>query len=165
MSEVQAYGEKKATVESAALQLKELSRKEEGNVVQNLVMTVQARYEKLQQRVGERAACLEEVKKQAKQVVFLTIPSPSMWIILMKSCCSESLNESLCQLQFNESWRLLVDWMVEVEQTLDTHKEIAVSHEEIKQQLTEQKVGLGPGTESLLIHSICLLSAGHEMQQ
>lgn len=43
-------------------------------------------------------------------------------------------------LQFNESWRLLVDWMTEVEQTLDTHKEIALSHEEIKQQLTEQKV-------------------------
>lgn len=42
--------------------------------------------------------------------------------------------------QFNESWRLLLDWMTEVEQTLDTHKEIAVSHEEIKQQLTEQKV-------------------------
>lgn len=30
--------------------------------------------------------------------------------------------------------------MTEVEQTLDTHKEIALSHEEIKQQLTEQKV-------------------------
>lgn len=33
-----------------------------------------------------------------------------------------------------------MDWMSEVEQTLGTHKEIAVSHEEIKQQLTEQKV-------------------------
>lgn len=32
--------------------------------------------------------------------------------------------------------------MAEVEQTLDTHKEIAVTHEEIKQQLTEQKVQL-----------------------
>lgn len=30
--------------------------------------------------------------------------------------------------------------MAEVEQTLDTHKEIAVSHEEIKEQLSEQKV-------------------------
>lgn len=30
--------------------------------------------------------------------------------------------------------------MADVEQTLDTHKEIAVSHEEIKLQLTEQKV-------------------------
>lgn len=29
---------------------------------------------------------------------------------------------------------------MEVERTLDTHKEITVSHEEIKQQLTEQKV-------------------------
>lgn len=42
--------------------------------------------------------------------------------------------------QFNESCRLMMDWMMEVERTLDTHKEIAVSHEEIKQQLTEQKV-------------------------
>lgn len=32
--------------------------------------------------------------------------------------------------------------MTEVEQTLDSHKEIAVSHEEIKQQLAEQKVRL-----------------------
>ena len=30
--------------------------------------------------------------------------------------------------------------MTEAEHTLDTHKEIAVSHEEIKQQLAEQKV-------------------------
>lgn len=29
---------------------------------------------------------------------------------------------------------------MEVDRRLDTHKEIAVSHEEIKQQLTEQKV-------------------------
>lgn len=29
---------------------------------------------------------------------------------------------------------------MEVDRTLDTHKDIAVSHEEIKQQLTEQKV-------------------------
>ena len=43
-------------------------------------------------------------------------------------------------IQFSESWHLLVDWMTEVEQTLDTHKEIAVSHDEIKQQLIEQKV-------------------------
>lgn len=42
--------------------------------------------------------------------------------------------------QFNESWRLLLDWTTEIEQTLDTHKEIAVSHEEIKLQLVEQKV-------------------------
>lgn len=49
---------------------------------------------------------------------------------------------SVPSVQFSESWQLLMDWMTEVEQTLDTHKEIAVSHEEIKQQLTEQKVAL-----------------------
>jgi len=34
--------------------------------------------------------------------------------------------------------------MTEVEQTLDMHKEIAVTHEEVKQQLTEQKVRYKP---------------------
>lgn len=57
---------------------------------------------------------------------------PNLWV--------EFIPVSYGTFQFNESWRLLLDWMTEVEQTLDTHKEIAVSHEEIKQQLTEQKV-------------------------
>lgn len=33
-----------------------------------------------------------------------------------------------------------MDWMTEVEQTLDTHTEIAVTQEEIKQQLSDLKV-------------------------
>ncbi|XP_047454040.1 microtubule-actin cross-linking factor 1 isoform X2 [Mugil cephalus] len=107
VNEVNSYGEKKHTVESAGCRLTELSRKEDCDVVHNLIMTVQDRYKKLQQRASERGRTLEEVKKNAKQ--------------------------------FNESWRLLVEWMTEAEQTLDTHKEIAVTHEEIKQQLTEQK--------------------------
>ncbi|XP_070768007.1 microtubule-actin cross-linking factor 1, isoforms 6/7 [Enoplosus armatus] len=107
VNEVNSYGEKKTKVQHTACRLTELSRKEDCDVVHNLIMTVQDRYKKLQQRASERGRMLEEVKKNAKQ--------------------------------FNESWRLLVDWMTEVEQTLDTHKEIAVSHEEIKQQLTEQK--------------------------
>ncbi|XP_060907151.1 microtubule-actin cross-linking factor 1, isoforms 6/7 isoform X1 [Labrus mixtus] len=107
VNEVKGYGEKKSTVENTACRLTELSRKEDCDVIHNLIMTVQDRYKKLQQRAAERGRMLEEVKKNVKQ--------------------------------FNESWRLLVDWMTEVEQTLDTHKEIAVSHEEIKQQLTEQK--------------------------
>ncbi|CAJ1061994.1 microtubule-actin cross-linking factor 1%2C isoforms 1/2/3/5 isoform X1 [Xyrichtys novacula] len=107
LNEVNGYGERKTTVENTACRLTELSRKEDCDVIHNLIMTVQDRYKKLQQRASERGRMLEDVKKNAKQ--------------------------------FNESWRLLVDWMTEVEQTLDTHKEIAVSHEEIKQQLTEQK--------------------------
>ncbi|XP_034730396.1 microtubule-actin cross-linking factor 1, isoforms 1/2/3/5 isoform X1 [Etheostoma cragini] len=107
VNEVNGYGEKKTTVESTARRLIELSRKEDCDVIHNLIMTVQDRHKKLQQRASERGRALEEVKKTAKQ--------------------------------FNESWRLLLDWMTEVEQTLDTHKEIAVSHKEIKQQLTEQK--------------------------
>uniref|UniRef100_A0A8C3A730 EF-hand domain-containing protein n=1 Tax=Cyclopterus lumpus TaxID=8103 RepID=A0A8C3A730_CYCLU len=97
----------KTTMEGTARRLIELSRKEDCDVIHNLIMTVQDRHKKLQQRASERGRALEEVKKSARQ--------------------------------FNESWRLLVDWMTEVEQILDTHKEIAVTHEEIKQQLTEQK--------------------------
>ncbi|XP_028985377.2 microtubule-actin cross-linking factor 1, isoforms 6/7 isoform X2 [Betta splendens] len=108
VNEVNGYGEKKTTVENMGCRLTELSRKEDRDVVHNLIMTVQDRYKKLQQCASERGRALEDVRKHAKQ--------------------------------FNESWCLLVDWMAEVEQTLDTHKEIAVSHEEIKQQLTEQKV-------------------------
>ncbi|XP_072250902.1 microtubule-actin cross-linking factor 1, isoforms 6/7 isoform X2 [Leuresthes tenuis] len=107
MNEVNCYNEKKMSVESTGRRLTELSRKEDCDVIHNLITTVQDRYKKLQHRASERGRMLEDVKKNAKQ--------------------------------FNESWRLLVDWMTEVEQTLDTHKEIAVSHEEIKQQLTEQK--------------------------
>ncbi|XP_027142135.1 microtubule-actin cross-linking factor 1, isoforms 1/2/3/5 isoform X3 [Larimichthys crocea] len=107
LNEVNGHGEKKSTVENTARRLTELSRKEDCDVIHNLIMAVQDRYKKLQQRTSERGRMLEEVRKSAKQ--------------------------------FNESWRLLVDWMTEVEQTLDTHKEIAVSHDEIKQQLTEQK--------------------------
>ncbi|XP_026857479.2 microtubule-actin cross-linking factor 1, isoforms 1/2/3/5 [Electrophorus electricus] len=107
VSEVQSYGEKKSFVENAASQLSELSRKEDCDVVQNLVITVQDRYRKLYQHTTERGKTLEDVKKQVKQ--------------------------------FSESWHLLMDWMSEVEQTLDMHKEITVSHEEIKQQLSEQK--------------------------
>uniref|UniRef100_A0A1A8EXN2 Plectin b n=1 Tax=Nothobranchius korthausae TaxID=1143690 RepID=A0A1A8EXN2_9TELE len=107
LNEVNAYSEQKTSVENTGRMLTELSRKEDCDVIHNLIMAVQDRYKKLHQRASERGRMLEEVKKNVKQ--------------------------------FNECWRLLVDWMSEVEQTLDTHKEIAVSHDEIKQQLTEQR--------------------------
>ncbi|CAG12833.1 unnamed protein product, partial [Tetraodon nigroviridis] len=107
VSEVNNYSEMRNTMEDTARRLTELSRKEDCDVIHNLMMIVLDRHKKLQLRVAERGKILEEVKKNAKQ--------------------------------FNESWRLIMDWMMEVDRTLDTHKEIAVSHEEIKQQLTEQK--------------------------
>ncbi|XP_016097767.1 microtubule-actin cross-linking factor 1, isoforms 1/2/3/5-like [Sinocyclocheilus grahami] len=107
VGEVQSYGERKTSIETAATRLSELSRKEDCDVVQNLIMTVQDRFKKLLQHTTDRGKTLEDAKRHAKQ--------------------------------FSESWHLLVDWMTEVEQTLDTHKEISVSQEEIKQQLTEQK--------------------------
>lgn len=68
MNEVNGYGEVKSTVEDTARRLTELGRKEDCDVIHNLVMTVQDRYKKLQQRATERGRTLEEVKKNAKQV-------------------------------------------------------------------------------------------------
>lgn len=68
MNEVNGYGEKKATVENAGCRLIELSRKEDCDVIHNLIMTVQDRYKKLQQRTSDRGRTLEEVKKNVKQV-------------------------------------------------------------------------------------------------
>lgn len=137
VGEVQSYGESKTNVEIAATRLSELSRKEDCDVVQNLIMTVQDRFKKLFQHTTERGKLLEDVKRHAKQVftshVGVSSKYPGNHLASTKLFCF-SLP------QFNESWHLLVDWMTEVEQTLDTHKEIAVSQEEIKQQLTEQKV-------------------------
>lgn len=68
MNEVNGYYEKKTTVENTGFRLTELSRKEDCDVIHNLIMTVQDRYKKLQQRTSERGRMLEEVKKNAKQV-------------------------------------------------------------------------------------------------
>lgn len=62
------YGAVKSTVEDTARRLTELSRKEDCDVIHNLIMTVQDRYKKLQQRATERGRMLEEVKKSVKQV-------------------------------------------------------------------------------------------------
>lgn len=68
VTEVNDYSEKKTTVENTGRRLTELSRKEDCDVIHNLIMTVQDRYKKLQQRVSERGQLLEEVKKNVKQV-------------------------------------------------------------------------------------------------
>jgi len=69
MNEVNCYNEKKMSVESTGRRLTELSRKEDCDVIHNLIMTVQDRYKKLQQRASERGRMLEDVKKNAKQVL------------------------------------------------------------------------------------------------
>lgn len=68
VNEVNGYGDKKITVENTGSRLTELSRKEDCDVIHNLIMTVQDRYKKLQQRTSERGRMLEEVKKNTKQV-------------------------------------------------------------------------------------------------
>lgn len=68
LNEVNGYSEKKTTVENTGRRLTELSRKEDCDVIHNLIMTVQDRFKKLQQRAADRGRMLEEVKKNVKQV-------------------------------------------------------------------------------------------------
>lgn len=136
VSEVNNYSEVRSTLEQTARRLTELSRKEDCDVIHNLMMIVLDRHKKLQLRAAERGKILEEVKKNAKQV-HLTINASLTGCVTLQNFC---VLPSICIFQFNESWRLMMDWMMEVDRALDTHKEIAMSHEEIKQQLTEQKV-------------------------
>lgn len=87
---------------------------------------------------------LEDVKKHVKQVQedkrSFTICKEHSWVCEQWDTTKNIEITCFSFFKFIESWRLLVDWMTEVEQTLDTHKEIGASHEEIKQQLIEQKV-------------------------
>lgn len=55
-------------MENTAHRLAEMSRKEDCDVIHNLIMAVQERYKKLQQRVAERGRMLEEVKKNSRRV-------------------------------------------------------------------------------------------------
>lgn len=80
VNEVNGHGEKKSTVENTARRLTELSRKEDCDVIHNLIMTVQDRYKKLQQRTAERGRMLEEVKKSAKQVCQYIISNINMLV-------------------------------------------------------------------------------------
>lgn len=69
LNEVNGYGEKKTSVENTGCRLTELSRKEDCDVIHNLILTVQDRHKKLLQRTSERGRTLEDVKKHIKQVI------------------------------------------------------------------------------------------------
>ncbi|XP_025944139.1 microtubule-actin cross-linking factor 1, isoforms 1/2/3/5-like isoform X1 [Apteryx rowi] len=107
VKEAHAHGEKLSSLEAVASRLKDFSRKQDGAVIQNLVLTAKERLAKVLQRTSERGAALEEARKRTKQ--------------------------------FSESRRLLLDWMDEVEQTLEVPHDTATSQEEIKCQLAEHK--------------------------
>ncbi|XP_077032122.1 plectin [Agelaius phoeniceus] len=107
VKEANAHGEKLGGLEAVAARLKDFSRKQDGAVIQNLVLAARERLGKVLQRAAERGAVLEEARKRSKQ--------------------------------FSESRRLLLDWMDEVEQSLEVPQDAATSQEEIKCQLAEHK--------------------------
>lgn len=68
VKEVSARGEKLAGLEAVASRLKDFSRKQDGAVVQSLVLTAKERLAKVLQRTAERGTALEDARKRAKQV-------------------------------------------------------------------------------------------------
>uniref|UniRef100_A0A8D0EWW3 EF-hand domain-containing protein n=1 Tax=Strix occidentalis caurina TaxID=311401 RepID=A0A8D0EWW3_STROC len=105
--EASAHGEQLSGLEAVAARLRDFSRKQDGAVIQNLVLTARERLGAVLRRTAERGAALEEARKRTKQ--------------------------------FSESRRLLLDWMDEVEQSLEVPQDAATSQEEIKCQLAEHK--------------------------
>ncbi|XP_059579590.1 microtubule-actin cross-linking factor 1, isoforms 6/7 isoform X2 [Alligator mississippiensis] len=67
VKEVSARGEKLAGLEAVASRLKDFSRKQDGAVVQSLVLTAKERLAKVLQRTAERGTALEDARKRAKQ--------------------------------------------------------------------------------------------------
>ncbi|XP_054023519.1 plectin [Dryobates pubescens] len=107
LKEASAHGEQLAGLEAVAARLRDFSRRQDGAVIQNLLLSARERLGKVLQRAAERGEQLEDARKRAKQ--------------------------------FSESRRLLLDWMDEVEQSLEVPQDTGLSQEEIKDQLAEHK--------------------------
>ncbi|KAG8431934.1 hypothetical protein GDO86_019212 [Hymenochirus boettgeri] len=104
IQEIKLHDEKLSGLESVCTRLKDVSRKQEGDLTQGLVQGARERLGKVQERAGDRGRSLEEARRQAKQ--------------------------------FSESSHMLLEWMLEVDQSLDpTQIDTTMSQEDIKQQL------------------------------
>ncbi|XP_018416429.1 PREDICTED: microtubule-actin cross-linking factor 1, isoforms 1/2/3/5-like [Nanorana parkeri] len=108
VQEIQLNEDKLSSLESVCSRLKDVSRKQEGDMTQSLVQGARERLGKVQERAAERGRSLEESRRQAKQ--------------------------------YTESRRMLLDWLQEADQSLDSQKiDTSVSQEHIKQQLGQHK--------------------------
>ncbi|KAM6318673.1 epiplakin, partial [Aegotheles albertisi] len=67
VKEASARGEQLGGLEAMAARLRDCSRKEDGAIIQSLVLTARERLGKVLQRAAERGAALEEARKRAKQ--------------------------------------------------------------------------------------------------
>ncbi|KAM5158164.1 microtubule-actin cross-linking factor 1, isoforms 6/7-like [Mantella aurantiaca] len=108
VQEIQLNEDKLSGLESVCSRLKDVSRKQEGDMTQSLVQGARERLGKVQERAAERGRSLEESRRQAKQ--------------------------------YSESRRMLLDWLQEADQSLDSQQiDTSVSQEHIKQQLGQHK--------------------------
>ncbi|KAM6282660.1 microtubule-actin cross-linking factor 1, isoforms 6/7-like [Porphyrio hochstetteri] len=72
--EASAQGEKLGGLEAAASRLKGFSRKQDGAVIQNLVLAARERLGKVLQQLAERGAALEEARQRTKQWCHVAVP-------------------------------------------------------------------------------------------
>ncbi|XP_073488444.1 microtubule-actin cross-linking factor 1, isoforms 6/7-like isoform X2 [Aquarana catesbeiana] len=108
VQEIQLNEDKLSSLESVCSRLKDVSRKQEGDMTQSLVQGARERLGKVQERAAERGRSLEESRRQAKQ--------------------------------YSESRRMLLEWLQEADQSLDSQQiDTSVSQEHIKQQLGQHK--------------------------
>ncbi|KAM4706250.1 microtubule-actin cross-linking factor 1, isoforms 6/7-like [Rhinophrynus dorsalis] len=67
VQEIQAHEEKLSSLESVCSRLKNVSRKQEGDLTQSLLQSARERLGKVQEKAGDRGRSLEEARRQAKQ--------------------------------------------------------------------------------------------------
>uniref|UniRef100_A0A8V5FHG7 Uncharacterized protein n=1 Tax=Melopsittacus undulatus TaxID=13146 RepID=A0A8V5FHG7_MELUD len=67
VKEASAHGEKLSALEAVANRLRDYSRKQDGAVIQSLVLGARERMGKVMQRMAERGQALEQARKRCKQ--------------------------------------------------------------------------------------------------
>lgn len=134
VNEVNTHRDQVLALEKAGSQLRFASLKQDVVLIKNLLLSVQARWDKLIQRSLERGRHLDEARKRAKQVM---VTAFSLSFLITLSVSDVGLSSVV---QFHEAWRKLTDWLEEAESRLDSELEISNEPDKIKIQLAKHKV-------------------------
>ena len=153
-NEVNAHRDRIIELDQTGNQLKFLSQKQDVVLIKNLLVSVQARWEKVVQRSVERGRALDDARKRAKQVrnvgrVRQTPRYGQPWRAggpkTRKGLGTPpvlSFRLTPVSLQFHEAWKKLIDWLEDAENHLDSELEISNDPDKIKLQLSKHKVEL-----------------------
>lgn len=85
VNEVNTHREQVLALEKAGSQLRFASLKQDVVLIKNLLLSVQARWDKLVQRSLDRGRHLDEARKRAKQVFYASIKQSFVFLFKVKN--------------------------------------------------------------------------------